>query len=66
MPLLFAFGLAMGGVTDGAFAAHGHGTSPFRTTMMQDFDAAAYASVSDCLTAASIAGAELSVCTNKE
>jgi hypothetical protein len=65
MPLLFAFGLAMGGVTGGAVAAHGYSTKPFQTTM-QDFDATAYASVSDCLTAASISGAELSVCTSKE
>jgi hypothetical protein len=66
MPLLFAFGLAMGGVSGGAVAAHGHSTSPYQATMMQDFDARAYASVSDCLTAASIAGAELSICTSKE
>jgi hypothetical protein len=66
MPLIFAFGLAMGGVTGGAVATHGHSTSPYQATMTQDFDATAYASVSDCLTAASIARAELSVCTSKE
>jgi hypothetical protein len=64
MPLYFIIAIACGAITGGAIATHGFKGS--QTAEAMPFDASAYAGATDCLNAASSAGASLSACEGKE
>ncbi|MFI5001220.1 MAG: hypothetical protein ACHQK9_15190 [Reyranellales bacterium] len=64
MPVLVIIAIACGVATGGAIATKGHYLGS-QTAEALAFDASAYASASDCLTAASTAGAPLSACTKE-
>jgi hypothetical protein len=67
MPLYFIIAIACGAVTVGATATDAkRWVGPNQSALAAAFDASAYASVSDCLTAAAGAGAPLSACPGQQ
>ena len=66
MPLFFLIAIGAGVLTVGAVATDGRMMMRKQTAQALTFDASSYESKSDCLTAASVDGAPLSVCDKTE